>query len=98
MKIVFSALAKRELEDAARHYEFQYAGLGKRFKKEVRKAALRIAQYPEAWSIERGEIRKCSLHKFPYKVLYSIEQDHIFIVAVAHQHRRPDYWVDRIEG
>jgi hypothetical protein len=26
----------------------------------------------------------------------SIEKDHIFIIAVAHCHRRPDYWVDRI--
>ena len=29
------------------------------------------------------------------KLLYSIEMDHVFIIAVAHQHRNPDYWVDR---
>jgi len=54
---------------------------------------LRISAYPEGWSKEKGEIRKCLLHRFPYKLLYSIEQDHIFIIAVAHLHRRPDYWV-----
>jgi hypothetical protein len=48
-----------------------------------------------AWSVERGEIRKCLLHKFPYKLLYSIEADHILILAVAHQHREPEYWTDR---
>lgn len=26
---------------------------------------------------------------------YAIEKDHVFIIAVAHQHRQPDYWVDR---
>ena len=63
------------------------------FREEVRRAAKRITVYPEAWSVERGDIRKCLLHKFPYKLLYSIEEDHIFIIAVAHQHRKPDYWI-----
>ncbi len=94
MKIIFSRLAQQELDDAVRYYELHHPGLGRRFKEEVRKAALRIAEYPEAWSIDREDIRKCLLHKFPYKLLYSIEEDHIVIVAVAHQHRRPDYWVD----
>lgn len=35
---------------------------------------MRIAAYPKAWSVERGEIRKCLLHKFPYKLLYSINR------------------------
>jgi plasmid stabilization system protein ParE len=96
MRVVFSALARKELNDATHYYELEYAGLGQRFKKEVREASLRIARYPRAWSVERGEIRKCLLHKFPYKLLYAIENDHIFIVAVAHLHRTPDYWVDRI--
>ncbi len=95
-KILFSKLAKFEMEDAARLYDLAYPGLGKSFKNEVKKAAIRIAEYPQAWSVERGEVRKCLLHRFPYKLLYSIESDHIFIIAVAHQHRKPDYWVDRL--
>ena len=94
MRVVYSTLARRELEDAARYYELEHEGLGQRFSLEVKKAARRITRYPRAWSLERGEVRKCPLHKFPYKLLYSIEKDHIFVIAVAHQHRRPDYWVD----
>ena len=95
MKVVFSKLAKLELEDAIAYYELELSGLGINFKKEVRKNIERIKKFPEAASIERGEIRKSLLHKFPYKILYSIESDHIFIIAIAHQHRRPDYWVDK---
>jgi len=95
MKIVFSEYAKLELEDAVRFYELQYSGLGKKFKEEVRMAALRIARYPTAWSSEAEEIRKCLLHKFPYKLLYSVESDHIFIIAVTHQHRKPNYWIQK---
>ena len=97
MRIIFSKFAKQEIEDAVSYYEREYSGLGKRFKEEVRLASLRIAEYPQAWSTERGDVRKCLLHKFPYKLLYSIEDDHVFVIAVAHQHRKPDYWVERIE-
>lgn len=95
MRVIFTRYAKQELEDAVRYFELEYAGLGRRFKEEVRRAALRIAEYPQAWSVERGEVRKCLLHKFPYKLLYSVEHDHILVIAVAHQHRKPDYWIDR---
>ena len=97
MRVIFTKLASQELEDAVRYYELEYSGLGRRFKEEVRKAALRIAAYPQAWSIECGEVRKCLLHKFPYKLMYSVEGNHILVIAVAHQHRNPDYWVDRNE-
>jgi plasmid stabilization system protein ParE len=98
MKIIFSKYARQELDDATQYYEIEYQGLGKRFRDEVRKAAKRISEYPEAWSVERGEVRKCTLHKFPYKLLYSVESNHVFIIAVAHQHRRPDYWIERNEA
>jgi len=49
------------VRNAVRFYELQYSGLGKRFKDEVRKAALRIAQYPTAWSNESGEAGKWCL-------------------------------------
>ncbi len=97
MRVVFTRMAAQELEDAVHFYDLEYLGLGRRFKEEVRKAALRVAEYPRAWSLERGEVRKCLLHKFPYKLMYSVEEDHILVIAVAHQHRKPDYWVGRDE-
>lgn len=48
MKVVFSNLAKRELEDATNFYEMEFEGLGKQFLAEVKKAAFRISEYPKA--------------------------------------------------
>ncbi len=96
-RVVFSQYAKQELDDAIRFYDLKLSGLGAELKNDVRKAVLQITEYPLAWSVERGEVRKCLLHKFPYKVLYSIEKDHIFIIAVAHQHQKPNYWVERLK-
>lgn len=41
--------------------------------------------------------RRCLIAKFPYGIIYdfSPEHDEIVIVAIAHLHRRPDYWVSR---
>ncbi len=95
MRILFTGIARRELEDAVRYYELEYSGLGRRIQEEVRKAAVRISEQPQVWSIERGDVRKYLLHTFPYKLMYSVEEGHILVIAVAHQHRNPDYWVGR---
>ena len=58
MRVIFTRIARQELEDAVRYYALEYSGLGRRFKEEVRKAALRIAEYPRVWSVERGDVRK----------------------------------------
>ena len=97
MRVVFTRYAKQELEDAICYYELEFPGLGKRFKDELRKATLRISERPQAWPVERGDVRKCVMHSFPYKILYAVEENHTLVIAVAHQHRRPDYWVDADE-
>jgi plasmid stabilization system protein ParE len=65
MRVIFTRIARQELEGAVHFYELEYSGLGQSFKEEVRKSALRIAEYPKAWSIERGEVRKCLRTGFP---------------------------------
>ena len=94
MRVVFSKNAALELVDAVDYFNQEHPALGNRSENEVKKAVERISEYPTSWSLERGEIRKYLMHKFPYKLLYSIEKDHLFIIAIAHQHRRPDYWID----
>lgn len=83
-----------ELFDTIDYYELESIGLGKLFYNEVAKAIERIIYYPEVWAKEHKEIRKCLIRKFPYKVLYSIEKDFILVLAIAHQHRKPFYWID----
>jgi len=35
--------------------------------------------------------------KFPYSIIYTIEPDHIRILAVAHSKRKPEYWLSRTQ-
>jgi toxin ParE2 len=95
MTIEFLDIAKVEFDEAMFFYELEQDGLGERFKAEVRRAIDRMLQFPDSWPVERGEVRKCFVHTFPYKILYAIDHERLVILAVAHQHREPDYWIAR---
>jgi len=96
MKIEFLPEAKAELEDAVDYYELQVQGLGDTFKTIAKSTIKRISTFPTAWTEIRPDVRRCIMHKFPYNILYSVEEDIILIIAVAHHHRNPNYWIDRI--
>lgn len=95
MRLIFSPEARLEFNDAENYYNQQVDGLGAQFRNEVRAGLRRIRTWPLAFPVERGDIRRAVLGKFPYKLLYAIEADHLVVIAIAHQHRKPDYWVDR---
>ncbi len=95
MRIEILEIACLEFETAKGYYEVERSGLGVQFENEIKQALARIQQYPKAWSSERKDIRRYFIHKFPYKILYSIQKEIIVVLAFAHLHRKPDYWIDR---
>ena len=97
MRVKFSPEARLEFDEAERYYDLQLAGLGQGFRAEVRSAVRRTRQWPLSCPTERGEIRRLVLSRFPSKLLYSVEKDHLYVIAVAHLHRRPGYWADHID-
>ena len=95
MQVIFSPQARQEFDQAERYYAHLLAGLGAAFRREIKSALARIEAWPQACPLERGDIRRMTLSRFPYKLLYSVESEYIYILAVAHQHRAPDYWAER---
>lgn len=96
MNYHFVPAAWAEVEAAAWYYELQDADLGHRFLDEVDVAIQRITDNPNAWQPLPGSVRRYRLASFPYGIVYRIDGTEIEIVAVAHLHRRPDYWRDRL--
>lgn len=44
----------------------------------------------------RGSVRRMMLSRFPYHIDYRLlESEHLRILAVAHNRRRPEYWAGR---
>ena len=95
MKIRVLTFAQQEIDEAYLWFEERSAGKGVEFLDELDRAVRLIGAYPLASpEIEPG-IRRCLFAHFPYALLYGIENNTIVVVAIAHSHRRPDYWIDR---
>ena len=96
MTFEFHPEAEAEFFQAISYYEECERGLGYDFAIEVHAGIQHIVDHPSAWPIVDGDVRRCLTHRFPYGILYSIEADRIFILAVMHLHRDPHYWRDRM--
>lgn len=88
--------ADSEMRAAARWYQSCQPGLGTRFLREVGNAGKRISDYPEACQILAGSVRRCLLEQFPFGILYRVEAERIYVLAVMHLSREPGYWKNRV--
>lgn len=88
--------ARDELRGAVDYYETAQSGLGEQFYDAFNIALDSVMENPLAWGEVMKDYRIRRLHRFPYGIVYRIEDAGILIVAVMHRHRHPDYWKERI--
>lgn len=93
-------LASAEVGEAARWYQARGEGLDERFMSAVRTAlesieanARRFAKL-ETLGVTTN-YRRVLVRKFPYFIVFRVFDDEIFVYAVAHGSRRPNYWRHR---
>ncbi|QWF70798.1 type II toxin-antitoxin system RelE/ParE family toxin [Methylomonas paludis] len=96
MNIEFIDEAQSELHEAFCWYEAQQKQLGVQFLNEFDAAIRRLAAFPESYPLIGNNIRRCLINRFPYGILYGIDANKIIIIAVAHLHRKPSYWLTRL--
>jgi len=96
MKIRFLDVARQEVDDAVTWYDRQFDHLGRQFLDELDRAVRRTAAFPLSSSEIEAGLRRCLFVRFPYGLIYGIDGDTIIVVAVAHLHRKPNYWIDRV--
>jgi hypothetical protein len=92
----FHPEAEAEFFAAMDYYEDREPGLGFDFAMEVHATIGNILRFPTAWPILQDDMRRCQLRRFPYGVIYSQHQNMIFILAVMHLRRDPEYWKPRV--
>lgn len=95
MKLRFLQPAQDELDEAIVYYDAEVPGLGHAFLLETLATLQHIRQYPEGWHQLSPNTRRCRLRRFPYGIVYAVLDDEIIVIAVAHLHRKPDYWHKR---
>lgn len=96
VRYAFHPEAETEFVRAVEYYEEREEGLGLDFAVEIHSAIERILAHPKAWPILEDDIRRSLVRRFPYGLLYVEEEDKVFITAVMHLHREPDYWKHRM--
>ena len=97
----FLPAAMLELESASGYYETVSPRLGRAFRQTVRSGIEAIENHhrigPSVNADTETILRNYFLGRFPYRMIYTIEANEILVVALAHQHRRSDYWRGRVE-
>lgn len=94
-RVVFHPLASQDVQEAFRFYESRGANLSFRLLEDIAAALARLATYPESAPSVRGGTRRRRLARFPYSVLYYVEDDSLQILAVMHESRDPRHWNER---
>ena len=96
MDIRFLTLAQQEVDDAVLWYNQQAEDVGREFLDELDRAVRLVKLHPAALTEIESEIRRCLFRRFPYALIYGIEGETIIVIAIAHLHRQPRYWADRV--
>jgi plasmid stabilization system protein ParE len=92
MDVIISDSAKAEILHAARYYEDEVEGLGKTFVSYIENSIGEIESFPLASRLVRGDFRRFLIPRFPYGVIYRVEENKIFVAAIMHLKREPFYW------
>lgn len=95
MKVIFASGVLEEASEAEAYYESKVDGLGEAFSSVLRSSIQGIKRYPHRSRLFSREYRRFIVDRFPYGIIYRIEGDIIYILAIAHFKRRPFYWEGR---
>lgn len=98
MRAVLLREAETEFWRAVDYYEEQEPGLGARFKLEVDQFIAKIEADPTQPRLRRKCYRRVNLSVFRHYIAYVVRGDLVWIVAICHAHRMPEFWMERITG
>lgn len=94
-RLVSDPQADLDVEATFQWYENESPGLGNEFLAELRTVYDQIVDGPLQFQHLRSGIRRALLHRFPYGVFFSLEDDLIVVIGVLHASRDPAEWQRR---
>lgn len=92
MNYAFHPEALTEYAESVKYYADNDINLAQAFINTVEDAIFRIRESPNRYPKIEANIHRCLTKKFPYAILYTINQESILILAVMHCNRQPGYW------
>ena len=97
MNSSFHPAAEAEFLESVGYYESMVPGLGAALIEQFETLAELIGESPKGWQVElEPDIRRVPLQRFPLSIVYRENPGGFQVLAVAHNRRRPQYWLGRL--
>ena len=93
--LIVNPEAEADLGQAKAWYDGQRPGLGDELLECVEEVFDRLRRTPETFGKVFQDLRLVRVRRFPYLVVYRIDDDQITVVAVYHSRRHPRGWQSR---
>ena len=97
--LTFTAAAEAELRQATSWYTERDPRVGWRFTAEIRRTLELLESFPQIGgrvpAVADPALRRLPVHSFPYHVVFVDMDDHLEVVAIAHNRRQPAYFMPR---
>ena len=95
LNVVLDAFASAELIKLEER--FRQEGRAEVFLRAFNTALEDVRLFPEMMQQDQDTgARQIRIRGFPYSVVYLIDPDAIYVVAIKHERQDPGYWVDRL--
>ncbi|MFC5863485.1 type II toxin-antitoxin system RelE/ParE family toxin [Acidicapsa dinghuensis] len=88
--------AENEIDQAFEWYWAQSRDAAADFLDELAIVQARIRRSPRQFPSVSSSLRKATLHRYPYYLLFREVDEEVQILVVAHAKRRPGYWKKRL--
>lgn len=90
--------ARLEYLEATARYEARQKGLGADLVEALDEAMARVLPTAQHAAVVRRGVRivRVNVRRFPYRLIVADLPEVALVVAVAHKHRKPDYWEGRL--
>jgi toxin ParE1/3/4 len=89
-------LARVEILEATEWYAEQRGTLADEFMNALDTILLRMSENPLQYQIVHGRLRRAGLHRFPYSLIYTVEDRQVIVLGCVHGSRDPRRWQNRM--
>ena len=94
MRVRYSAHADLDLKEAITWY--LEVGVADQFASRIQGVLDRVEVFPESGQIVEGDVRSVVASPFPYRVVYRVEGETMWVLAVFHCDQDPKRLRDRL--
>ncbi len=97
MSYYFHPAAEAEHLESVAYFESKRAGLGASYLAEFEKIMGIVCKTPHRYPVEKyPDVRCIRMKRFPFTILFREAFGTVQVLAVAHNRRRPQYWLSRL--